>query len=353
MINMLRQLFPGLASRVADYRGRLFDRSFGQMQAAPVEGEFGFDNLRRRIPRWTQGLILLAAIALYSLLILRVVRNWDTAALRDVQIWLPGIAFASLIQIVGYLLFVGLWARLFNWLNYPLHFFKHLKVYAYSGLANKLPGFFWSAATRIYLYGRYGVARSATAVNIGLELLMIGVAASVLTLLVSILSPVREAFLPLWVSVSALLLCLAGSHPRVLHRLLRRLPNQNLAASFDRLCWHQVLFSIAGHALVLLLGGTCLFGVMAAVVGFDAGLYPLAVQTWALTMLWSTLLAWLPADFGLRQGPFLVMLTAVFPGSLVVVLLVAWRLWFNAMEILWGGCGLAIALFWERKEGDE
>jgi hypothetical protein len=69
-------------------------------------------------------------------------------------------------------------------------------------------------------------------------------------------------------------------------------------------------------------------------------------------MLWSTLLAWLPSDFGLRQGPFLVMLTAVFPGSLVVVLLVAWRLWFNVMEVLWGGCGLAIALFWERKTGD-
>jgi hypothetical protein len=348
----LRQLFPGLASRVADYRGRLFDRSFGETHAAPVEGEFSFDNLRRRIPRWTQGLILLAAVALYSLLILRVVRNWDSEALRDIQIWLPGIAFASLAQIIGYLLFVSLWARLFNWLNYPLHFFKHLKVYAYSGLANKLPGFFWSVATKIYLYGRYGVARSATAVNIGLELLMMGVAASMLTLLVSILSPGREAFLPLWVSAGALLVCLAGSHPQVLQRLLRLLPNPDLAESFNRLQWSQVLLTIAGHTLVILLGGTCLFGVIAAVVGFDAGLYSLAVQTWALTMLWSTLLAWLPSDFGLRQGPFLVMLTAVFPGSLVVVLLVAWRLWFNVMEVLWGGCGLAIALFWERKTGD-
>ncbi len=352
MINMLRQLFPGLVSRVSDYRGRLFERSFSDAQTAPVEGEFGLDTLRRRVPRWTQGLILLAAVALYSLLILRVVRSWDTEALRDIQIWLPGIVFASLTQIVGYLLFVGLWARLFNWLNYPLHFFKHLKVYAYSGLANKLPGFFWSVATKIYLYGRYGVARSATAVNIGLELLMMSVAASVLTLAVSMLSSRHEAFLPLWVSSSALLLCLAGSHPRVLQLLLRRLPNQNLAASFERLRWSQVLLSISGYAMVILLGGTCLFGVMSAVVGFDPGLYLLAVQTWALTMLWSTLLAWLPADFGLRQGPFLVMLTAVFPGSLVVVLLLAWRLWFNVMELLWGGCGLAIALFWERKTGD-
>jgi hypothetical protein len=349
-MNIVRRIFPGIANTIAQYRNLMFGRLFGPQPIVLPDVEEGqvLAPNRWRVPKWVHPLLMLGAAAFYGVLIVRLVRTWDVSALKDIQFWFPGIVLATGIQMVGYLGTIGLWGGLFRWFNYRLHFLQHLKIYAYSALANKLPGFFWSIATRVYLYNRYGVAKTTTAVNIGFELLSIGVASSLLSLVLLLSRPMPSSFLsPATIGIS-LALCLLCTHPRILRSLLARVPNPALLQALTIISWQQILLVISGYASIIVLGGICLFGIVSSVVGVRWDIFPLMLQTWALTLLWSTLLAWLPADFGLRQGPFLVMFSTVFPSPLVLVLLLVWRLWFNVMELFWGACGLITALFIEK-----
>src|SRR5262249_35739745 len=106
---------------------------------------------------------------------------------------------------------------------------------------------------------------------------------------------------------------------------------------------------IAGHMSIIALGGLCLFSIVSAFVGIKLALLATIVQTWALTVLWSSFLVWLPVDFGLGQGPFLVIFATMFPAPIVGVLWLVWRIWFNAIELIWGAVGFTIALTVEHK----
>lgn len=290
-------------------------------------------------------ILLLCSIAIYGWLVYRAVSSWDVSAINFANLQWQGILVATGIQIVGYLFAVYLWGTLITWLERKASFFTHLQIYAYSSLTVKLPGLFWGIATRLFLYHRIGISKTAVGLAAGLEIVLIGVASSFLSIVLFVFQPVQaqsQTPVPLPVLIVACALLATLTHPRVLRRLLAWLPNPDVLTALERLSWGQLLRMTGAHLLILLMGGLCLFGVLAAVMGFSPELLALALRTWALTVAWSTVLAWLPADFGLRNGPFLLLLSGVFPASTVIILLVVWRVWVNLTELGWGAVGFLV-----------
>lgn len=339
---MLARMFPGAAIWISRSRDLLMLRLFGQV-AGPTDPA---QPARVADPRarWLKIGIALLAVTFYGYLFYQAVKTWDSQVLQSVRfepIWIVG---ASLVQILGYIWAVHLRQRMLAWLGYPLPFIEHQKIYAYSDLAAKLPGIFWGYASRIYLYHRFGVARSVAGVAIGLEIITTGVASSLVALITILISPSADTFVPLPVLIGALAVCAICTHPLVLRLLLRRFANQPLADALDQLSWGAMLYMIVCYSVIIAMGGVCMLGIASATVGARPDLLVMMIETWSLTVVWGVIIAWLPVEFGLRQGPLLVILSTIFPIPIVAVMLLVWRIWINAIELMWGAVALGLTL---------
>ncbi|MCS6842039.1 MAG: hypothetical protein RMJ54_15820 [Roseiflexaceae bacterium] len=295
----------------------------------------------------------LAAVLFYAALIYFAARNWDPLALRTIQFDVRGIIVALLFQFAGYLWNLRIWQMLFAQLGYRLRFLLHLKVYAYSGLAVKIPGFFWGIATRIVLYRCQGVPVLTVGAVSLIEIVFFAIASSILTLLVMMIQPRSEQFIPLPVIAFICIILLVGTHPRFLRFIAEKMHLPAFTKAIAHLSWRKILLTILAYLITLSSGSVSLFAIMCSVAGYDPGLFPIAMYAWTLSVLWSALLSWLPFDFGLRQGPFLIVLSTAFSPPVVVVLMIVWRVWFNACELLWGIIAFGVAVALDRKHRND
>jgi hypothetical protein len=299
------------------------------------------------VRRW-QALMLIPALLFYGWLFWKAYSTWDSQLMASIHLQPGWIVVATLIQAIGYLFAVSLWGRLVTWLAKPISYIDHIKVYAYSGLAAKLPGLFWGFATRILMYDRMGISKSAIGIASSVETICIAFAASTIAIAMQsfAFSPSETISWMLLALIAAILLVL--SHPRVLSRLLARLPNQEVLNALSEISWRRILSIIVGQAAILLMGGFCLYSISYAVVGPSQNLLATSIKTWATTTIWSILLIWLPGDFGLRNSPFVLMFENQFPIPIVVILLAVWRIWVSAMELIWGAVGFVVTAWIER-----
>jgi hypothetical protein len=303
-----------------------------------------------------RGMALFTAIAagiFYVVLAYFAVRNWDPFALRTIQFDARGIIVALLSQFAGYLWNMRIWQMIFDQLGQRLRFLLHLKVYAYSGLAVKIPGFFWGITARVVLYRHHGIPVLTVCTVSLIEIVFFAIASSILTLLVMIIQPRSEQFIPLPVIAFICVILLVGTHPRFLRYIARNIQYNALAESITYLSWRNILLIILAYIITLIFGSLSLFAIICSVVGYNPALFLTAMYAWTLSVLWSALLSWLPFDFGLRQGPFLLVLSTVFSPPVVVVLMVVWRVWFNACELLWGIIAFGVSIMLDRKRHDD
>jgi hypothetical protein len=333
--------FPRQAAALQRLQHRWFTRLFGAPAVPPG------DAVAPAAPRrhGMRILIALAALAFYAGFAVWAVRGWDVAALEAVTIHPGWLILAMTIHGGGYAIAVALRRDVMAWLGYPLRWLEHQSVYAYSDLAAKLPGIFLGYLSRIMLYGRLGVTPAAAGAAILLEVVSIGCAGAVLCLALIPFVPALAPFVSWPILLAILAMCIGLTHPRLLGMLAARLPGQQaLADALRQLSWRALARLIAGQTLVAGIGGLCLFGVVASVVGHDAASPATLLYVWAFTLVWSLLLAWLPIDLGLRHGPLLIAFAALYPAPIVVVITVVWRIWVNVVELSWALLAIAATL---------
>ena len=329
--------FPRQAAALQRLQHRWFTRLFGAPAVPPG------DAVAPAAPRrhGMRILIALAALAFYAGFAVWAVRGWDVAALEAVTIHPGWLILAMTIHGGGYAIAVALRRDVMAWLGYPLRWLEHQSVYAYSDLAAKLPGIFLGYLSRIML----GVTPAAAGAAILLEVVSIGCAGAVLCLALIPFVPALAPFVSWPILLAILAMCIGLTHPRLLGMLAARLPGQQaLADALRQLSWRALARLIAGQTLVAGIGGLCLFGVVASVVGHDAASPATLLYVWAFTLVWSLLLAWLPIDLGLRHGPLLIAFAALYPAPIVVVITVVWRIWVNVVELSWALLAIAATL---------
>jgi len=340
-MHSLARRFPRQAAALHRLQHRWLTRLFGT--AALPRAEPAAPSAPRR--RGMRLLIVLLAIGFYAGFAVWAIRGWDVAALTSVTIHPIWLILAMLVHGVGYAVAVALRRDVMTWLGYPLRWLDHQGVYAYSDLAAKLPGLFLGYLSRIMLYGRFGVAPAAAGAAILLEVVSVGFAGAVLCLALIPFVPALAPFASWPVLLAIVALCIALTHPRLLGVLAARIPGQQaLADALHQIAWRSLARLIIGQTLVASIGGLCLFGVVASVVGHDAASATTLLYVWAFTLVWSLLLAWLPIDLGLRHGPLLIAFAALYPPPIVVIITVVWRIWVNVVELTWALLAIAATL---------
>lgn len=325
------------------------------VEDAPSDGEQLSATIAPPTPWWRRRKLWLLALGpicfvlIYGLLLRDVIRNWRTFPIELVwQINLRFVLGASLIQIVGYLAVVGVWALLVKWAGYQLPPAQHLKLYAYSRLSERVPILFSGILTRVYLYHRRGVPSAVLLLLTVIEAIIVAIAGSLVYLGTTLLA--HQAHLPALIGVGVVVVVgLALLHPRSISALVRRYQKTAPDMPLIQLGWRRLGLGIACHAGVIVLGGICLFLVISSITPLASSSLVVTMQAWSLTLVWGVALWWLPVNMGLRDGPFVFLLSTLLGNPVLLILLVLWRIWALVMEVFWSTVGLLVALVVERR----
>ena len=204
-----------------------------------------------------------------------------------------------------------------------------------SEVARYVPGKIWQYVSRIYLAQKYNIPPALTLTSALVELLMVMVAAGVLTLANAsrILPALEEQYRPLF--LVALLAALVLVHPKSLKlwsRVLAKFLRQEWVP-FDVRYSHLVMILAASLLTWVLTGyGFALF-VQALTHGTDGHTVQLAV-VYAASWLIGLLAIIVPAGVGVREGTMTLLLAVFMPHATAAVLAIASRLWITLLEVL-------------------
>jgi hypothetical protein len=209
----------------------------------------------------------------------------------------------------------------------------HMRYFAISHLARRLPGTIWYVAGRGYLYRQQGESVRLVAAATGVELVVSVLAGSLTTLFCAAYALValqRGQLIGLGLLVG---LGLLATHPRALNWLLVKIGRQPA----PHLPYIRVLGWLAGYVMLYVLGGLMFFLIGNAVTPIAARHFPYVLGSWALVSTLSVLVFFLPSNLGFTEVGLSLLLTTILPSSFAVLIAVLSRVLMTIYEIIGAG----------------
>jgi hypothetical protein len=295
-----------------------------------------------RTRRWHWIVGISAFLIINGYILYRLSREWP--AIADFG-WMQSdpryLAAAAAVQFCGLLVAIWGWSFVMRRSGGALRFLRHFKAYTLGNLARKLPGGIGvDLLSRIYVYDQHGVDRVAVSFATLIEPLIMAVAATIV-LLMTLLAvggagvPVNP-LIPLAVLVCFLVLIPTPLFGKLLARVSRVAPEQ------QQLRWYHLLIWVLVNVVTITLGGLTLFLVCRAFGVVNNGAVATLIQYWALVIVSSLLVAWLPFDIGASNSVTVLILATLMPMPQALAMLVVWRLWNTLSEMVWGAIGFAL-----------
>lgn len=274
---------------------------------------------------------LLFGVIAYSLF-----KSWRQIDLSEFELDATYL-FASLVpHAAGMALAALSWGLIVRRLDSGSSLLKSAKIYYYTNVPKNLPGTVWYILGRVYLHEKEGLPKTVTSVAVALETILILLASALVYMVCLMLQP-GSAVVDWWY---ILLLLLAGAvllHPTVFNRgvnwVLRKL-GQAGAASVS-LQFRDIGLWMVLYVVVIAIGGAALFLLVNAVYPAAVGTFPLITRAWAISVILSSLVFWLPGHLGIRDGILVVALNSFLPISAALVIALLWRVWMAIDELLW------------------
>ncbi len=280
--------------------------------------------------RWTPIVALVIIIFLGQ----AVIRGWDYIRAFEWQINLLHLGLAIISYLIGLgIMFLG-WYSIMGRLVGLGNLTGHLKIYAVSFLARRIPLPIWFVGSRIILYKQLPKKTTATATL--LETIFIGLAGLVLYILIA---PFATAIPGLPWPVGALLVA-AGVSSLIIkpswpvdfsNKILTWLKKSTVDASITRL---NVLTWMLAFGSSWLAGAISFYFLSMALIPTDPGFLNLMLVGHVSGMI-GYLTLFLPAGFGLKELGMSSLLTRWMPFSVGVVLAIAYRLLGTLIETVW------------------
>lgn len=292
--------------------------------------------------RWQWLLGILAFTIVNGYIVYRLYREWDQITAFEWQRVQPQyLIFAAIIQFIGLLLVVGVWGYILRQYGYEIPYRRHFKVYTLSNLARKLPGGLGvDLLSRVYLYGKDGGDRVQVSFATLLEPIILGIAATIVLLLTLLISGISQTYINPLILVGVLAGFLIIIPSPLFRLLLKRISRGT--AEHSQLRWHHLYRWVAFNTLTIALGGVTLFLFCRSFGVVEDSSLPMLIQYWALVVVSSVLLIWLPVDLGVANGITVLALATLMPMPQAIVLLVAWRVWTTVTEMVWGALGFIL-----------
>jgi hypothetical protein len=274
---------------------------------------------------------LLVSVIAYSLL-----KSWRQIDLSSFNLDARYL-FASLVpHAVGMALAALGWGLIVRQLDRGSSLLKSAKIYYYTNVPKNLPGTVWYILGRVYLHEKEGLGKTVTTVAVVLETIVILLASALVYMVCLIFQP-GSAVVD-WRYI--LLLFLAGAvllHPTVFNKavnyVIRKLGQPGSASVSLR--FRDIGLWLALYAVVIGIGGGALFLLVNAVYPAAVGTFLLITRAWAISVILSSLVFWLPGHLGIRDGILVVALNSFLPISAALVIALLWRVWMAIDELVW------------------
>jgi len=293
--------------------------------------------LRARLEQgWVRRLasILLAATVFFFVGLV-IWRNWQ--AIRDAELELRvGLLVLSTLLLGGY--FLGrslLWFYLTRQTGVAIPLEESVAAWFYSQLGKYVPGKVFLYLGRLYYYRRRDRSVAVVSMTFLVETLAT-LSASVVTVLVALLT-LDAGDVATWrpVLVVALVGLAIALSPRFLNatlglalRLFRRPPQRvDLTA---RQTFSFVLLYVANW----LIFGLAFAVFINSIVPISFGYVVYLAGSFSLASLAGMFSVFVPSGLGVREGILMFMLSQVMPLETAIVISLAARLWFTAVELL-------------------
>jgi hypothetical protein len=223
--------------------------------------------------------------------------------------------------------------RLAGFRNWRLN----IKLYLYSSVAKRLPGFVWYVGSRLYLYQQEGVPKTITSVGFVLESAMM-IVSGMLVFLGSMAFSQRdwlEGRLP-WLLAGMVPLLLAVAQPsllvRLLNAILQKLGRPRLDLQVRR---RDSVQWIGQYAANWVAGGLTLYCLAWAIHPLPAAAVPDVVGIVALMGVLRLIAFFIPGAWGIQEVTLSLGLTPYLPLPIALGVPLLFRLWLILSELVW------------------
>jgi uncharacterized membrane protein YbhN (UPF0104 family) len=222
------------------------------------------------------------------------------------------------------------WASIANALGIRVSLARHLRIFAASNAARRLPGTIWYVGGRGALYGRVGVSPRPILVGSAVELALLWVSALAIAAagVLALLPQQRWLYAGL-----AVVVLLALLNPVTLDWAIRRTTRGQGDITLLR---RQVYGWLVAYLLAWVLGGLVLFAIIAMFQPIGLTAVPLVVAAWTVSATLSMLTFFLPSGFGVMELSLTALLAPIVSPGLAVVAALAMRVLVTALDVLFG-----------------
>ena len=253
------------------------------------------------------------------------------------------LAISLACQFMGVLLAAGVWDNILRRLDVASGYLFDLQTFCLSTIARKLPGFIWSAVSRVAMYKyeswpAYLVILAVVVESImlafgGLVALVIGIFAGAINL------PVIINHVLVILVITILILGVGWLGPLAIRFAVKRInksAKDGEDAQLMKVGFWDILRWLIGETMVIVLGAGVAFFLIKATDANTRVPFAAIVGAWGLAVALGPLTDWLFADLGLKFGIMYLALSPFLGGPMAAVLTLAWRLWVSLLEILFG-----------------
>ncbi len=244
------------------------------------------------------------------------------------------INFLSLTKAsVIYSLCVLIAAIIWNWIitqfSGNVHRKSHVLTYIITSPAKRLPGSLWYIAGRGLLYKKEEISIKMISIVSGIEHIMILLAGFFISIIFA-LSTLLDQISPYLLAM--IILILSGLiHPKIL--------NAYSVFLMLKLMISGLIISLYGCSRIWVygfLGGFAYYFLINAFFHTQIDNLIYIISSWTITGFISSLLFLFPSNFGITEISLSLFLGKLMPSSIAVVIVIAGRILYTLLDVVWG-----------------
>jgi hypothetical protein len=234
------------------------------------------------------------------------------------------------------LLVVIVWAWLLNSMGKKIKLSTHFIYYSLSNITKRIPGTIWYIASRAQLYKSEQINAKITTVASGVEFVILIMSSILVSILFAIPIITRYAYSPL---LFILVILIGGVmiHPRVISWILSKLNIESVALDY-----RLILKSLLIYTFIWILGGTVLFFIAKSIYPLELSNLPYVIGAWSFVGFITSVLLFLPTNFGLTEVGLSLLLTNIMPSSIAVIISIMARIFITIFELFWAGTSFLV-----------
>lgn len=220
----------------------------------------------------------------------------------------------------------------------------HLSHYVTSHLMRRLPGTVWYIVGRGYLYRQQGESARLITVVSSLELVLLTLGAALVALMLWAIGFRNVPGGYLWALIATILIGALVVQPTLVNWILQRVGN----VTTPQLHYRQLFTWLLLYVLAWFSSGMIFYLLSHAFFGLGQEYVLYAISVWALIGALSSLVIFLPSNFGFTEIGIALLMSVVMPTSVAAMLALVTRITLTVFDLLSAGLWFGGKTLWQK-----